>query len=32
MNQPLWSTPLWFLVIVGLMLTEWFFRKMNSLA
>jgi hypothetical protein len=31
-NQPLWSTPLWFMVIVGLMLTEWFFRKMNSLA
>ena len=31
-NQPLWSTPLWFILLVGLMLGEWFWRKMVRLA
>ena len=26
-NQPLWSTPLWFIALIGLMLTEWLCRK-----
>jgi len=30
-NHPLWSTPLWFIALVGLMLSEWFFRKMINL-
>jgi len=30
-NHPLWSTPLWFLALVGLMLGEWFSRKMIHL-
>ncbi len=30
-NHPLWSTPLWFIALVGLMLGEWFFRKMINL-
>jgi hypothetical protein len=30
-NHALWSTPLWFMLIVGLMLGEWFFRKMVNL-
>jgi hypothetical protein len=30
-NHPLWCTPLWFLVLVGLMLGEWFCRKMIHL-
>jgi hypothetical protein len=31
-SYPLWATPLWFIVLVGLMLGEWFFRKMNNLS
>jgi hypothetical protein len=31
-NHPLWRTPLWFIALVGLMLGEWFFRKMIHLA
>lgn len=31
-NHPLWSTPLWFLLVVGLMLTEWIWRKRIHLA
>jgi hypothetical protein len=31
-NQPLWSTPLWFTLIVGLMLGEWLFRKLIKLS
>jgi hypothetical protein len=31
-NQPLWSTPLWFGLIVALMLGEWLFRKLIKLA
>jgi hypothetical protein len=30
-NNALWSTPLWFIAVVGLMLGEWFFRKMVNL-
>ena len=30
-NQALWSTPLWFLLIVGLMLGEWLTRKLIRL-
>jgi hypothetical protein len=30
-NYPLWSTPLWFIALVGLALGEWFFRKMSHL-
>jgi len=30
-NHPLWCTPLWFLALVGLMLGEWFSRKMIHL-
>lgn len=30
-NPPLWSTPLWFIALVGLMLGEWFSRKMIHL-
>jgi len=30
-NHPLWSTPLWFIALIGLMLSEWFFRKMINL-
>ncbi len=31
-NQPLWSTPLWFTLVVGLMLGEWLFRKLLRLS
>ena len=31
-NRALWSTPLWFTLVVGLMLGEWFFRKMIKLS
>ncbi len=31
-NHPLWSTPLWFIVLVALMLGEWWARKMIRLA
>jgi len=31
-NRPLWSTPLWFIALVGLMLGEWFSRKMVNLS
>lgn len=31
-NHPLWSTPLWFIALVGLMLGEWWLRKMVRLA
>ncbi|WP_425614011.1 hypothetical protein NA78x_003862 [Anatilimnocola sp. NA78] len=31
-NQPLWSTPLWFTLVVGLMLGEWLFRKLLKLS
>jgi hypothetical protein len=31
-TQPLWNTPLWFIALVGLMLGEWFWRKMIRLA
>jgi hypothetical protein len=31
-SYPLWATPLWFLALVGLMLGEWFFRKMINLS
>ena len=31
-NHSLWSTPLWFMALVGLMLGEWFTRKMIHLA
>jgi hypothetical protein len=31
-NHPLWTTPLWFVLVVGLMLSEWLFRKLNHLA
>jgi hypothetical protein len=30
-NHPLWSTPLWFGALIGLMLGEWFFRKLIHL-
>ena len=30
-NHSLWSTPLWFLTVMTLMLGEWFVRKMVSL-
>lgn len=30
-NRPLWSTPLWFILAVGLLLGEWFFRKQVNL-
>jgi len=30
-QQPLWTTPLWFLAVVGLMLGEWLARKMLTL-
>ncbi len=30
-NYPLWSTPLWFILLIGLMLGEWFWRKMIHL-
>ncbi len=30
-NSPLWATPLWFILVIGLMVVEWFFRKMNNL-
>jgi hypothetical protein len=30
-NHALWSTPLWFILVVGLMLGEWLFRKMVNL-
>ncbi|MEQ8790653.1 MAG: hypothetical protein RIC55_30425 [Pirellulaceae bacterium] len=30
-TQPLWATPLWFLLIVPLMLLEWFVRKLVHL-
>ena len=30
-SHPLWATPLWFIVLVGLMLGEWFWRKMIQL-
>lgn len=31
-NHPLWCTPLWFVALIGLMLGEWFSRKMIHLA
>ncbi|MCL4201754.1 MAG: VWA domain-containing protein [Pirellulaceae bacterium] len=31
-SYPLWATPLWFLALVGLMLGEWFSRKMINLS
>ncbi|MGV3606883.1 MAG: hypothetical protein ACO1RA_10790 [Planctomycetaceae bacterium] len=31
-NRPLWSTPLWFGLVVALMLGEWFSRKMVKLS
>lgn len=31
-NQPLWTTPLWFTLIVVLMLGEWLFRKIIRLS
>jgi hypothetical protein len=31
-NHPLWSTPLWFIAAVTLMLGEWWLRKMVRLA
>jgi hypothetical protein len=31
-NRPLWSTPLWFIALTGLMLAEWFIRKRVNLA
>lgn len=31
-SYPLWATPLWFLALVGLMLGEWFSRKMIRLS
>jgi hypothetical protein len=30
-TRPLWSTPLWFMLLTGLMLSEWFWRKMVHL-
>jgi hypothetical protein len=30
-NCPLWSTPLWFILLIGLMLGEWFWRKVVHL-
>jgi len=30
-NHPLWSTPIWFIALIGLMLGEWFIRKMVNL-
>jgi hypothetical protein len=30
--RPLWSTPLWFLVLAGLLLGEWLFRKLIRLS
>ena len=29
--KPLWQTPLWFILVVGLMLGEWFTRKMMNM-
>lgn len=29
--KPLWATPLWFILVVGLMLGEWFTRKMFNM-
>jgi hypothetical protein len=31
-NQPLWTTPLWFTMIVVLMLGEWLYRKLIRLS
>ena len=31
-SHPLWSTPLWFALLVVLMLTEWLIRKLINLA
>lgn len=31
-NKALWSTPLWFTLVVGLMLGEWLFRKLLKLS
>ncbi|UUO05426.1 hypothetical protein M4951_18845 [Blastopirellula sp. J2-11] len=31
-NEPLWGTPLWFVLLVGLMLGEWYSRKRANLA
>ena len=30
-NRALWSTPLWFIMVVGLMLGEWLIRRMVDL-
>jgi hypothetical protein len=30
--KPLWATPLWFIAVIGLMLVEWFTRKMLNMA
>jgi len=29
--KPLWATPLWFILVVGLMVGEWFTRKMMNM-
>ena len=29
--KPLWATPLWFILVIGLMLGEWFTRKMMNM-
>ncbi|MFI4874837.1 MAG: hypothetical protein ACIALR_05850 [Blastopirellula sp. JB062] len=31
-NEPLWATPLWFILLIGLMLGEWYSRKRANLA
>lgn len=31
-TRPLWSTPLWFSVVVGLMLSEWLIRRLLQMA
>ena len=31
-NESLWSTPIWFIAVVGLMLGEWFSRKLMKLS
>ena len=30
-NHALWSTPLWFVAVVGLMLGEWLIRRLVHL-
>jgi hypothetical protein len=31
-NESLWSTPIWFIAVIGLMLGEWFSRKLIKLS